>query len=90
MRDVLIKLFEEPIPETYNAGQKVMEAVLGRPLTDKPVLCFFSNLALAALVKPGTTPCVWESKARSALGMETVLKTTDTAGQEIRLDGLLR
>jgi hypothetical protein len=80
-RDVLIKLFEEPIPESYKAGRKVMEAVPGSPLTDKPVLCFSSNLALAALVKPGMTPCVWESKARTELGMETVLKTIDTAGQ---------
>jgi len=86
MRDALIKLFEEPIPESYKAGRKVMEAVLGRPLTDKPVLCFSSNPALAALVKPGTTPCVWESKARTELGMESVLKTIDTAGQELLMD----
>ncbi len=64
-----------------------MEAVLGRPLTNKLVLCFSSNLALAALVKQGTTPCVWESKARSELGgFESVLKTTDTAGQELLMD----
>ncbi len=86
MRDALIKLFEETIPESYKAGRKVMEAVLGRPLTDKPVLCFSSNQALAAMVKPGTTPCVWESKARSALGFEWVLRTTDTAGQELLMD----
>ncbi len=29
MRDVLIKLFEEPIPESYKAGWKVIKAVLG-------------------------------------------------------------
>jgi hypothetical protein len=86
MRDVLIKLFEEPIPESYKKGRKVMEAVLGCPLTDKPVLCFSSNLALAALVKPGTTPCVWESKARLDFGLETVFKTTDTAGQGLLMD----
>jgi hypothetical protein len=61
-----------------------MEAVLGHPFTDKPVLCFSSNQALAALVKQGTTPCMWESKARLALGMETVLKMT--AGQEDLMD----
>ena len=86
MRDALIKLFEEPIPESYKTGRKVMEAVLGRTLTDKPVLCFASNPALAAIVKPGTTPCVWESKARTELGMESVLKTIDTAGQELLMD----
>jgi hypothetical protein len=30
IRDVLIKLFEDPIPESYKSGRKVMEAVLGR------------------------------------------------------------
>jgi hypothetical protein len=29
MREVLIKLFEESIPENYKADMKVMEAVLG-------------------------------------------------------------
>jgi hypothetical protein len=43
MRDALIKLSEEPIPESNKAGQKVMEAVMGRPLTNKPVLCFLST-----------------------------------------------
>jgi hypothetical protein len=41
MRDALmslIKLFEEPIPESYKTCRKVIDAVLGRPLTDKPVL----------------------------------------------------
>ena len=58
MRDALIKLFEEPIPESYKAGRKVMEAVLGRPLTDKPVLCFSSNQNLTTMAKPGVTPIV--------------------------------
>ena len=86
MREALIKLLEEPIPESYKAGRKVMEAVLGRPLSDKPVLCFSSNPVLAALVKPGKTPCVWETKARVDLGYESVVKTTDTAGQELLMD----
>jgi hypothetical protein len=81
MRDVLIKLFEEPIPESYKAGRQVMEAVLGRPLTNKPVLCFSSNQALAALAKTGSTPCAWESKAMTELGMETVLKTKTQLGK---------
>ena len=86
MRDALIKLFEEPIPERYKAGRKVMEVVLGRPLNEKPALCFSSNLTLAAMFKPGTSPCVWESKARSAVGFKSVLRTTETAGQELLMD----
>ena len=86
MRDALIKLFEEPIPESYKAGRKVMEAVLGRAHTNKSLLCFSSNPALAAMVKPGTSPCVWESKVRSAVGSKSVLRTTETAGQELLMD----
>ena len=86
MRAALIKLFEEPIPESYVAGRKVMEAVLGRALTDKPVFCFSSNPVLAALVKPGKSPCVWETKERLGLGYESVVRTTESAGQELLMD----
>ncbi len=53
MREAVIKLFEEPIPASYKAGRKVMEAVLGSALTDKAVLSFSDNPLLAALVKSG-------------------------------------
>ena len=86
MRAALIKLFEEPIPESYVAGRKVMEDVLGRALTDKPVFCFSSNPVLAALVKPGKSPCVWETKERLGLGYESVVRTTESAGQELLMD----
>ena len=86
MRAALIKLFEEPIPESYVAGRKVMEAVLGRALTDKPVFCFSSNPVLAALVKPGKSPCVWETKERLGLGYESVVRTAESAGQELLMD----
>ena len=82
----LIKLFEEPIPESYVAGRKVMEDVLGGALTDKPVFCFSSNPVLAALVKPGKSPCVWETKERLVLGYESVVRTTESAGQELLMD----
>jgi hypothetical protein len=56
MREAVIKLFEEPIPASYKAGRKVMEAVLGSALTDKAVLSFSDNPLLAALVKSGKSP----------------------------------
>ena len=68
---LMIKLFEEPIPESYVADRKVMEDVLGRALTDKPVFkffCFSSNPVLAAMVKQGKSACVWETKAGLGLG----------------------
>jgi hypothetical protein len=58
----MIKLFELPIPESYKPGRMVMEAVLGRALTDKPVLSFSDNAVLS------------------------VLRTIDTAGQELTMD----
>ena len=76
MRDALIELFQKPIPDSFKAGRMVMEEVLGRPIDDKPVFCFASNPVLAAMVKPGKSVCVWETKA----GYELVVRTTDTAG----------
>ena len=41
MRDALIKLFEEPVPENYKAGRQILHSILGRddlPL-DRLVLC---------------------------------------------------
>ncbi len=58
IREVMIKLFELPIPDSYKPGRMVMEAVLGRALTDKPVLSFSDNAVLAALIKPGKTLCL--------------------------------
>jgi hypothetical protein len=58
MRDALIKLLEDTIPDSYKVGREVMQGVLGRALTDKPVLCFSSNPHLSALTKQGTSPCV--------------------------------
>ena len=34
IREAMIKLLELPIPESYKAGSMVIEAVLGRSLTD--------------------------------------------------------
>jgi hypothetical protein len=86
MREALIKLFEEPIPESYKADREVMQGVLGRELTDKPVLCFSSNLVLAALIKPDTSPCVWETKDKLKVGYASVVRTDDSAGLELLMD----
>jgi hypothetical protein len=62
MREALIKLFEEPVPESYKVGRQVLQSILGSnniPLY-KPVLCFASNPLQTALAKPGVSPIVWE------------------------------
>ena len=88
MRDALIKLFEEPVPENYKAGRQVLHSILGRddlPL-DRPILCFATNPILSAMAKPGLTPIVWETKARLATGGKTVLKSMEGAGSECLLE----
>ena len=55
MRDALVRLFEEPVPENYRAGRQVLHSILGSndlPF-DKPVLCFAANPILSAMAKPG-------------------------------------
>ena len=83
MRDALIKIFEQPVPENYRAGRQVLHSILGRddlPL-DRPIL-FATNPILGAMAKPGLTPIVWETKARLATGGKTVLESMEGAGSE--------
>ncbi len=93
MREALIRLFEEPVPESYKTGRQVLlllQSILGRddiPL-DRPVLCFASNPLLTAMVKPGVCPLVWETKARLAMGGKTVLEPMEGAGAELLMEFL--
>ena len=89
MRNALIKLFEEPVPENYKAGRQVLHSILGRddiPI-NKPVLCF-ADPVLSAMAKPGVTPIVWETKARLATGGKTVLESMEGAGSECLMEFL--
>ncbi len=88
MRDALIRLFEEPVPESYKAGREVLYSILGRyniP-ADKPVLCFSSNQHLSSLAKPGVTSVVWETKGSLTAGCKSVVATIESAGQEQFID----
>jgi hypothetical protein len=90
MREALIKLFEEPVPESYKSGRQVLQSILDRddiPL-DRPVLCFASNPLLTAMAKPGVSPLVWETKAKLATGGKTVLKPMEGAGAELLMEFL--
>ena len=90
MRDALIKLFEEPVPENYKAGRQVLHSILGRddlPL-DRLVLCFATNPVLSAMAKPGLTPIVWETKARLATGGNSVLESMEGAWSECLMEFL--
>ncbi len=90
MREALIKLFEEPVPETYKTGRQVLQSILGSDniALDRPVLCFASNLLLTAMSKPGVCPLVWETKARIEKGCKTVLEPMDGAGAELLMEFL--
>jgi hypothetical protein len=90
MREVLIKLFEEPVPESYKTGGQVLQNILGCndiPL-DRPVLCFASNPLLTAMAKPGVSPFVWETKARLSMGGKTVLEPMEGVGAELLMEFL--
>ena len=90
MRDALVKIFEEPVPENYKAGRQVLHSILGRddlPL-DRLILCFATNPALSSMAKPGFTPIVWETKARLATGGKTVLENMEGAGSECLMEFL--
>jgi hypothetical protein len=90
IRQALIKLFEEPVPESYKAGRLVLQSILGLndiPV-DRPVLCFTSNLLLTAMAKPGVSPIVWETKPRLATDSKTVLESMEGAGAELLLEFL--
>ena len=90
MRNALIKLFEEPVPENYKAGRQVLHSIMGRndiPI-DKLVLCFATDQVLSAMAKPGVTPIVWETKARLATGGKTVLESMEGAGSECLMEFL--
>jgi hypothetical protein len=90
MREALIELFEEPVPKSYKASTLVLQSILGRnniPL-DKPLLCFASNPLLTAMVRPGVSPIVWETKPRVATGGKTVLESMQGSGTELLLEFL--
>ncbi len=90
MRDALVKLFEEPVPENYKAGRQVLHSILGSddlPL-DRPVLCFAANPILSAMAKPSLTPIVWETKVRLATGGKTVLGSMEGAWSECLMEFL--
>ena len=90
VRDALIRLFEEPVPESYKAGRLVLQNILGRddlPL-DRPILDFTTNPLLTALVRPGVTPIVWETKPRLSQGGKTVLEPLEGAGAELLMEFL--
>jgi hypothetical protein len=90
VRDALIRLFKEPVPESYKAGRMVLQSILGHddlPL-DRPILDFNTNPLLTALVRPGVTPIVWETKPRLSQGGKTVLEPLEGAGAELLMEFL--
>jgi hypothetical protein len=82
MRDVLITLFEKPIPES----DVVSREVVTRVDWTKSVINIASIPHLKDLVRPGVPPIVWETKERKGSFARSVLDPIMTvAGQECLL-----
>jgi hypothetical protein len=90
IRDALIKLLEDKVPESYKAGSEVLQSILGSDdvTNDKPILCFDTNSQLTVIANPGVAPIVWETKAMTDLGCKTVLDPIESTGQELLIDFL--
>ena len=89
LRNVLISLFESPMPDTDTVGKEVLTRVLGQPMDwSKKIIDIASNPHLSALARPGVPPIVWETKDRKASNARTVLDPISNAGQEVLLDFL--
>jgi hypothetical protein len=88
IRDVLLALFESPVPDDNTAGRTVLSRVLGpSPINfEEATFDFKDNAHLSALSKPGQNPVVWESKLKPK--PRTVLDPIETEGQEVLLDFL--
>ena len=90
MREVLIDLFEIPIPETAPVNREIVSRILGKSVDwSTPVIHIASNPHLQALARPGVLPIVWETKARKKNGVaRSVLDPIAAAGQDPLLDFL--
>lgn len=89
MRAALIKLFEEPVPESYKAGREVLHSILGRDVViyDRPILCFNTNKVLVPMITKGVTPVVWETKERLESGCKSILaESPEHAGHQLLME----
>ena len=88
VREVLIDLFEQPIPDSDLVGREIMTRVMGQPVDwSKPIIDIASNPHLKALARTGVPPIVWETSERmKATNARTVLDPITTAGQEVLLE----
>ena len=82
VRRTLSALFESPIDIDDSVGRAVLRNVLGPGERDfdKKAVDFDKNQHLAALVRPGVLPVIWETESKSS--RKTVLDPIDNAGQQ--------
>ncbi len=92
IRNVLVHLFENPIPDTETHAGEMLSSVLGKPDLGfaKPIIDLVDNPQLSPLVQAGVSPCVWEDKLLCDKGSRSVLTITSAAtkGQELLFDFL--
>ena len=82
VRRTLSALFESPIDIDDSVGRAVLRSVLdpGERDFNKKAVDFDKNQHLAALVRPGVLPVIWETESKSS--RKTVLDPIDTAAQQ--------
>jgi hypothetical protein len=93
IREVLVGLFENPIPDTETHVRELLSSVLSKPKPigfAKPIFDLVDNPHLSSLVQAGVSPCVWEAKLLHDMGSRSALTVTTAAteGQELLFDFL--
>ena len=59
LRNVLITLFESPVPDTHTVAKEVLTCVLGQPMDwSKKIIDVATNPHLSALARLGVPPIV--------------------------------
>jgi hypothetical protein len=85
MREALLKLFEEPIPDSYKADKRGDERC---PRTGPHRQACLILLFQSALTKQGESPCVWGTKDKLKVGSVWVVRTRQCRTRT--LDGFCR
>jgi hypothetical protein len=86
IRRALGALLENPVDLDDSVGREVLRSVMGQGYQhfDRKVIDFTTNEHLAALVKPGVKPVIWESDVKPS--RRTVLNPIDNPGQQLLVD----
>ena len=88
IRNVLITLFEVPVPKTDHVSRTVLGRILCNPAEDynDPLLDVKSNCHLSVLVSAGVPSCVWQDPLKHKAGYKSILREIVNDGHELLAD----